>query len=670
MFKINRKHCLSRYIITSILIITILAVYVIRLVDWQIINGQKYLEIANKSNIFITKTDALRGEILDANGAAFAENETGYKIVFDRFALDKDTENEVIVNLINLMKLKNELWIDELPISVNKNGTFEFIAGKDKEITDLKSKNRLNLNSYATANDCMDKLTQKFDCGQYDPALRRDLASVKYNMLAQGYYQAINTSYVFAEGISQELVSIICEKYQDTPGIRISLSSTRKISNPDLAPHIIGVTGQMSSDQFDSFKEKGYTIEDVVGKNGIELAMEDYLKGAVGEKKIEISREGNVLNVLQSKNAQPGNSIFLTINSKIQKVANESLAKYIKAIKSSAGSSGKGFDCKAGAAVLLNVKDFSVLAAATYPNYDLNRYVNDKAYYNQVTKDSSVPLFNRAISGSFAPGSVFKPLVACGAFEEKVAIPKDRVTCHGIYHYPGSDFTTKCLGIHGAADFRYALAKSCNVYFSEMGRRLGINNMNIYCKRFGLGVKTGIEIPETAGTIAGPEHSHSLGMAWSDKVTIKAAIGQSDNLFSPIQLATYAATIANGGNRYRTHLVKKVTDYQRKNIIMENSPEKPELVETSGVSAETLNIVKDGMRQVVLDGTASVFSSYGIHIAAKTGTAQNSGSDHTLFIFFAPYENPEIAGAVVIEHGAMGLASKGVAKDILDSYFY
>ncbi|MDQ5983349.1 MAG: Peptidoglycan D,D-transpeptidase MrdA [Eubacteriales bacterium SKADARSKE-1] len=646
----------------------ILSLYIIRLVDWQIINGQKYLEVANKSNIFVTRTDALRGEILDTNGTAFAETETGYRIVFDRFALDK--ENEVIVNLINLMKLKKEPWIDELPISVNKNGTFDFIEGKDKEISDLKSKNRLNLNSYATANDCMDKLAQKFNCSQYEPNLRRDLTSVKYNMLANGYYQAINTSYVFAEGISQELVSIICEKYQDTPGVRINLSSKRKISNPDLAPHLIGVTGQMSSEQFDEFKEKGYSIEDIVGKSGIELAMEDYLRGEAGEKKIEISREGNVLNVLQSKNAQPGKTIFLTINSKIQKAANESLGKYIKSIKSSAGSSGKGYDCKAGAAVLLNIKDFSVLAAATYPGYDLTRYVNDKSYYNEVTKDSCVPLFNRALNGSFAPGSVFKPLVACGAFEENVATPKDRVTCHGIYHYPGSDFTTKCLGIHGAADFKYALAKSCNVYFSEMGRRLGINNMNIYCKRFGLGVKTGIEVPETSGVIAGPEHSRSLGMAWSDKVTIKAAIGQSDNLFSPVQLATYVATIANGGNRYKTHFVRKITDYRRENTIMENDPEKPELLETSGISTQNLNIVKEGMRQVVLDGTASVFNSYGINIAAKTGTAQNSGSDHTLFIFFAPYENPEIAGAVILEHGAIGLASKGVAKDILDAYFY
>lgn len=669
MFKI-KKTFPSRYIAFSAIVFIVLITFVIRLIDWQIINGQKYLEIANKSNIFISKTDALRGEILDVNGVPFVENETGYKIVFDRFSLDKEKENEVIIKLIKIMNSRKEPFIDELPIYVNKN-KYEFIDGKEKEVAELKGKNRLNLNSYASANDCMDKLKAKFNCSKYenDIKLCRDLASVKYNMFAKGYYQAMNTSYVFADGISQELVSIICEAFQDTSGVRIGLSSKRKISNPEVASHIIGTTGQMSAEQAEEFKAKGYSIEDIVGKSGIELAMEEYLKGESGEKKIELSRNGDVLNVLQSKNANPGNSVFLTIDSKIQEAANKSLEKYIKAVKSSAGSSGKGYDCKAGAVVMLNVKDFSVIAAATYPTFDLFKYTTDKTYYNQVLNDSSVPLFNRAFNGSFAPGSIFKPLVACGAFEEKVATPHDRVTCHGMYHYPGSSFTTKCLGIHGAAEFNYALAKSCNVYFSEMGRRLGINNMNLYCKRFGLGVKTGIELPETAGVIAGPEHSRSLGVAWNNKVTIKAAIGQSDNLFSPVQLATYTATIANGGNRYKTHLIRKITDYRRSNIIKENNIENPILVETSGVSTNNLNVVKEGMRQVVLNGTASVFRDYKVNVAAKTGTAQNSGSDHTTFICLAPYEKPEVAVAVVIEHGAIGMASKGVARDVLDAYF-
>lgn len=664
MLNINKKNFLSRYIFLIIFIILILSFYIFRLVDWQIINGQKYLEMANRSNIFITKTDALRGEILDINGVAFSENATGYNIVFDRFALDEDKENDIIISLLKILKEKNTPWVDKLPIIVAKDGSYQFMEDKEKEITTLKGRNGLNLNSYASANDCMSKLCREYNCENYEKNLRRDIASVKYGMLSSGYYKAINTSYVFAEDISQELVSIVCERYQDTAGVRIALSSKRKISNADVAPHIVGVTGRITEEQYEALKEKGYTIEDTVGKSGIELAMEEYLRGESGEKKIELSRDGSVKDVLQSKNANPGKTIFLTLDSRIQNVANKSLEKYVNAARSGAR------DCKSGAAVLLDVRDFSVIAAATYPTYDLDRYLNDKEYNNSITKDSSVPLFNRALIGSFPPGSTFKPLVAIGAFEEKVSKPTDRITCTGRYFYPGSDFSNKCLGHHGAADFKYALTKSCNVYFSELGRRLGINSMNLYCKKFGLGVKTGLEIPETAGVIAGPEHSRSLGMVWSDKVTIKAAIGQSDHLFSPVQLATFAATIANDGNRYRTHLISKITDYNRQNIIKENSKDNPEIIERSGVSLETFAAVKEAMRQVVTSGTATVFSDYGVHVAAKTGTAQNSGSDHTLFICFAPYENPQVALAVVIAHGAKGFASKGVARDILDAYFY
>lgn len=633
------------------------------MVDWQIINGQKYLEAANRSNIFVVKTDALRGEILDVNGIAFSENETGYNIVFDRFSLSEDKENDLIISLLKTLKDKDTPWVDKLPIFLDKNGNYQFVEGKDKEIKDLKSKDRLNLNSYATANDCMSKLCRDYNCENYEPHLKRDIASVKYGMLSSGYYKAMNKSYIFAENISQDLVSIICEKYQDVSGIRIALSSSRKISNSDIAPHIVGVTGKITEEQFNTLKEKGYTIEDIVGKSGIESAMEEYLRGESGEKKVELSRDGKVKNVLQSKNASPGKTVFLTIDSKIQDVANKSLEKYVNAAKSGAR------DCKSGAAVLLDVRDNSVIAAATYPNYDLNRYLNDKDYNTSISKDSTIPLFNRAINGSFPPGSTFKPLVSIGAFAENVAKPSDRISCHGRYYYPGSDFSTKCLGVHGSADFRYAIAKSCNVYFSELGRRLGINSMNLYCKKFGLGVKTGLEIPETSGVIAGPEHSKSLGMVWSDKVTIKAAIGQSDNLFSPMQLATYTSTIANNGVRYKTHLVNKITDYNRQNIILENSKDNPVILEQTGIPQEIFNVVKDGMRQVVLNGTASMFRNYGVAIAAKTGTAQNSGSDHTLFICFAPYENPQVALAVVIAHGAKGFASKGVAKDILDAYF-
>lgn len=649
-----------------IIFVFIITVCVLRLIDWQIVNGQKYFELANKNNIFTVKTEPLRGEILDSNGLPFAQNVLEYNVILDRFAINKEKENEIIESLIILFKKEKEDFVDNLPIEIDKKtNQYLFLKDKEAEIKELKGKTRLNLNSYATANDCVEKICERFNyTNNKDIELKRDVASVKYGMLASGYYQAMNTSYTFAKGISTKMLSIICEKYQDIAGIRISTSPKRELVNSDIIPHIVGFAGKMSLEQYEQLKNNGdYTIEDVVGKSGIELSMESYLKGKKGEKKLEISKDGKLLDAFETISPEPGKTIFLTIDSNLQKATNASLEKYVKMAHAGAG------DCVAGAAVVLDVRDFSVLAMSTYPSYDAKKFLEDKSYNEAISKNRTIPIFNRAINGTFAPGSTFKPLVAMSALESGTITDKDTVTCHRIYYYPGSNFTNKCLGNHGAVPLRSAMARSCNVYFSEAGRRAGINNINKFCRNFGLGSPTGIELKETLGVIAGPEHSRKIGSIWDNRITIKASIGQADNLFTPLQLATYAATIANGGHRYKVHLVKKITDYKRQHVFFENKIDSPELICESGISSNNLNIVKDAMRAVATSGTASMFSGYPVPIAAKTGTAQCTGSDHTLFICFAPYNDPKIAIAVVIEHGAKGFASKGVAKDILDAYF-
>lgn len=661
MSKIKVKGYL-KYIFCVAFVVAIFSVYVARLVNWQIVNGEAYRERANKSSISINKTDALRGEILDINGEPLSVNVTGHKIVFDRFSLEQDRENKVILNLIELMDLKKEPWIDELPIFINKEGQYEFIQGKEKEIRELKSKGRLNVNSYATAEECMDKLVNKYNCKEYNKVDSRNIVSVKYNMSLNGYYDSMASSYTFAEKISPELMAIVSERFQDIPGVRIGLYVERQPINSDLAPHIVGTVGKMSEEQYDKLKDQGYSIEDIVGKSGIEYAFEKELRGFPGSKKVELSRDGSVLSLLEADEAKPGHTIYLTIDSKVQKAANESLEKAIK-------TSGRA-DCVAGGVVALRVKDFSILAAATYPNFDLAK-VNEKGYYSDLMKNKANPLFNRAFNGAFAPGSAFKPLVAYGALEEGVLTGEEKIYCSGVYHYPGvPNFTTKCLGVHRGANLEYAMAKSCNVYFSEAGRRLGIENMNLYSKKFGLGVKTGIELPETAGTLAGPEHSKEIGARWSNLVTIKAAIGQSDNAFSPLQLATYVATMSNYGYRYKTHLVRKITDYKRQNIVSENSEESPELVDRVEGSENNFKLVQNAMRQVAIYGTASNFSSYKVPLIIKTGTAQTNGSD-TSTIIGVSYKDgqPDIAVGVVIEHGASGMSSKMVLKAILDAHY-
>lgn len=633
----------------------IFIVFTSRLVDWQIINSEYYKLRANSSNIYFVTTDPVRGEILDCNGVGLAVNDTGYKVVIDRLLIEKGKENEFILKSVKFLESLNCQWIDLLPISL-KNNQFLFEDGKDTQSKSLK--NTLKLSPEASASDCMDEMIKKYKAEDFSKSEQRIICSVRLNMEKNGMHHSKGTPYVLADNVSKEVVTIVNEKFEEYRGLRIQTSLLRRYINGEIAPHIVGYTGFMSPEEYEKLKEK-YAMDAVIGKAGIESVFEDYLRGIGGKRMIQMSRDGQVMDVSEKEPAQSGNTVHLTISSKIQQVANESLKRNVEAAHKGAS------DCCSGAAVVLNVKDFSVLAASTYPSYDLTRFMEDRSYYSELAKDKAVPLLNRAFMGAYAPGSVYKPLVACAALESGKITPDEPINCCGSFNYY-TGYRLKCMGVHGNVKLRNALAKSCNVYFAELGRRLGAELLGGFAKKFGIGVKTGIEISESKGVLAGPEHCENVGAKWYESGSSQAAIGQSDNMLTPIQLAAYTATIANGGKRYKTHLVSKVTDYSRNKIIKEYTPE---LVEDVGISEENLNAVKEGMREVALSGTARDFSSYPIPIAAKTGTAQNSGSDHTTFICFAPYDDPKIAISVVIAHGKSGLVSKNVARDIMNEYF-
>ena len=645
----------KRYCVLITSIIAVFIVFVSRLVDWQIINSEYYKLRANSSNIYFVTTDPVRGEILDCNGVGLAVNDTGYKVVIDRLLIEKGKENEFILKSVKFLESLNCQWIDLLPISL-KNNQFLFEDGKDTQSKSLK--NTLKLSPEASASECMDEMVKKYKAEDFSKSEQRIICSVRLNMEKNGMHHSKATPYVLADSVSKEAVTVINEKFEEYRGLRIQTSLLRRYINGEVAPHIVGYTGFMSPEEYEKLKDK-YAMDAVIGKAGIESVFEDYLRGIGGKRMIQMSRDGQVMDVSEREPAQSGNTVHLTISSKIQQVANESLKRNVEAAHRGAA------DCCSGAAVVLNVKDFSVLAASTYPSYDLARFMEDRSYYSELAKDKAVPLLNRAFMGAYAPGSVYKPLVACAALESGKITPDEPIHCCGSFNYY-TGYRLKCMGVHGNVKLRNALAKSCNVYFAELGRRLGAELLGGFAKKFGIGVKTGVEISESKGVLAGPEHCENVGAKWYESGSSQAAIGQSDNMLTPIQLAAYTATIANGGKRYKTHLVNKITDYSRAKVVREYTPE---LVEDVGISEENLNAVKEGMREVALSGTARDFSSYPVPIAAKTGTAQNSGSDHTTFICFAPYDDPQIAISVVIAHGKSGLVSKNVARDIMNEYF-
>ena len=656
MSKINPKNInMKRYVILLGSAAVVCGVFVTRLVDWQIINTEEYKVRANSSNIYFVKTDPVRGEILDRDGVGLAVNDMGYKIVLDRLLIEKGTENDLILKVVRLLEALDNEWIDILPIGIDKNG-FYFTQGHESQILSLKK--TLNLGENASAEECIKKMCERYKIGDYSDADRRVVCSVKYNMEKSGGYYLKSMPYILCDSVSKDAVIIISERFKDLKGVRIQTSLIRKYINGEVAPHIVGYTGFMSGEEYEK-KKDSYPMDALIGKTGIEAVFEDELRGFGGKRMMQMSREGGVINVSEKEPAKSGNTVFLTLSSKLQEVANKSLKENVE--KAHLGAS----DGVSGAAVGVNVKDFSGLAASTYPGYDVTRFMEDKSYYSELANDKAVPLLNRAFLGAYAPGSIYKPLVACAALDSGKITPDDTITCSGSFNYY-SGYRLRCMGVHGAANLKLALSKSCNVYFAELGRRLGADLLKEYANKFGIGVKTGIEVGESSGIVAGPEHSKAVGAHWYESGSSQAAIGQSDNMITPVQLATYVATIANNGVRYKTHLVNKITDYSRNKLIREIAPE---VIENLNISEENLKAVQSSMREVALSGTARDFASYPIPIAAKTGTAQNSGSDHTTFICYAPYDDPQIAISVVIAHGKTGMASKNVARDIMNSYF-
>ena len=576
--------------------------------------------------------------------------------------IDDNKLNDTIIKVLNLLKTRNEKWIDNLPISY-KNNSYNFRSDDNSKenLSYLKSKEflgYLDIDKDDSVDDFVEKLADRYDCKNIEnEEEKRNVISVRFNMEKSNF--STTNDYVLAENISNDMMQIVSENTQSMSGVEVDTEVERVYKNGSLAPHIVGTVGKINEEEYN--ENKGYELNDIIGKFGIEKAFESELRGEVGKAYVEKNSKGNVIGTVETENAKPGNTVWLTIDSGLQKVALESLEYNINQCHSLVAN-----DCVAGGVVMLNVKDFSVLAAASFPTYDISKY-SDYDYYTSLSNDETTPLYSRTFDGAFAPGSVFKPCVALAGLEEGKITKDSVITCTQDYDYYPTDIV-KCMGYHGDTSLNKALAVSCNYYFAEVGRRLGINTIYSYAEKFGLGLPTGVEINESTGILAGRDSK-----SWTAGNTVQAAIGQSDNAFTPAQLATYVATIANDGTRLQTHLMKKITSYDRKKTIKENNESNVEVKSTLKVNEENLKAVQKGMWSVCneSDGTAyDVFSNYGVTVAGKTGTAENSGTDHTVFMCYAPYEKPEVAIAVVVEHGSMKKYSTDVAKALLNKYFY
>lgn len=673
MSKDNKKSNL-RIIICGVIVVLIFFGFTVRLFNWQIINDDQYKEISAQSTSYNEVSDATRGEILDVNGKELAVNKTAYNVVINKIYVTEGTINDIIWTLLDLSTICSSKWVDVLPIYIT-DGVAEFDPDSEAELEYITGESMLNDSELSTADEVLNALSKRYEVDDVEDIYRRrNIVSVRYNMEKSGY--SYSQTYVFAENISQDTVAVISERTQTIPGVEIRVTNERVIKNGTLIPHILGVVGSLSQEEYEENKDNGYDINDVIGKFGIEAALEDYLRGQSGTKTIVKDENGNIISEEESVKAKPGDTVFLTIDSNVQAVANYSLQKNINRARAEgvnevkAAKSGNakqqerlGEDCYCGGAVMLSVKDNSVIAAASAPNYDISKYY-DSEYNAWLNTNEHSPMFSRTFDGSFSPGSAFKPCVALAALQEKLITKNTAIRCTKHYDYYPDD-VVNCMGTHGSIALHNAMTVSCNYYFAETGRRLGATTLYMYAEKFGLGVKTGIEIDESIGVLAGRDST-----VWYEGNTVQAAIGQSDNTFTPMQLATYTSAIANNGIRYKTHLVRKIVNYERDEVVLYNDPEKPTVMADAGVSKNHFKTVKSSMRSVVTSGTATLVSSYPKAVAAKTGTAENAGSDHVIFVCYAPYDKPEVAVAVVLEHGAKGKYAMYTAMDMMDAYFY
>lgn len=662
----------TRPFICLIIVLVFFTMFAIRLVDWQLIQGDYYREEVSTRANYVLTSDATRGEIVDVNGEVIAANTTNYTVVLDKLYISADMKlNDVIIEMFELLSYRDVKWIDNLPI-VMAAGGYDFTEYSEYELESLRSGDFLDLGVYSTAEEYIRAFAKRYDVEDLeDKTLQRNIISVRYNMESEGF--SATTPYTFAEHLDEDTVAIISETSQNKPYMDIVATYDRVCIDGTLMPHLLGNTGPLTAEEYEENSEKGYAYNDIIGKYGIELAAEDYLKGHSGTKTVSKTSDGTVVSVVDVEPAKPGNTVYLTIDNRLQRVANASLAENVVAARQNGidtcierGDKLNGEDCTAGAAVMLSVKDFSVLACASYPTFDLTKY-SDGDYYATLLNDKTLPLYDRALSGAFAPGSVVKPIVALAALEEGVVSEYTPIYCSQTYDYYPSN-VVNCMYYHGSVDMGSALMQSCNYYFADLGRQLGIETMYLYFEKVGLGEYTGVEVGESKGTLAGRD-----SYSWTAGNTVQAAIGQSDNNFTPIQLATYCATIANNGVRYRTHMIDKITTYDRSEVVLHNDPNKPEVVEKLDVNKYNLQVVQNAMRNVVASdyGTAYYsFLDFPIEVAAKTGTAENSGSDHCVFICYAPFDKPEVAVAVLLEHGAKGAYAMDVAKDLLNAYFF
>lgn len=673
----ERKTAIRRVRVLVAAACILMLLYGLRLIFLQLVNGDDFKSQATNTTDYKFTVTAARGDIVDSRGERIATSVTSYNVVLNKLLMGDEDLDGMLQKIVELLRANGESWNDTLLISqpdAAGNYTFTAEEGSTRDQKALAAmKDNLGLQQYATANDVMEKLVEDYDLASYPLSWQRTLGGIHYEMQLQAFSNVNN--FIMAENVSEATVATIKEHSLSLPGVEIVETSTRSYEQSTVLPHVLGRVGKITAEKWKvtdengqttyPLREKGYNMNDIIGISGLESAYEDELRGKDGVETITRNSDGVIVDTALTTVPEPGHTVQLTIDSRFQKAVDKALAENIDMINRVYNTGS--MKAAAGAAVVLDVKDGSVLAASNYPSFDQNLYATQ---YSEYSADESLPLFNRALQGLYTPGSTFKPAVAVAALDSGLINQYSTVFCNGVYtFYKG--YSPRCTrhGHSGNIDVVTAIKWSCNVFFYDVGRRTTSDVYDAYAYKMGLGTRTGVEVNEATGRLTTKNDSN-----YTASLDIQAAIGQGNTVVTPVQLATYAGTLANRGVRYRTHFVKAILDTNTGKVLQETQPEVMDVIEDRG---DTFDLVRQGM--IGVSETMSGLKNYPVTIACKTGTPQRSetyyvGSTrkhytNTMMVAYGPAEDAEIALGIVIEYGGGGARAGNLVADIFDAYY-
>ena len=703
----QRPSQLTRFRVMAAMALAVLAIYLVVLFNTQVVHHEEYLAKSIQTITRMENVEASRGIITDRSGRTLVTNQSTYSLTFDASLLKPgENQNDAILRLVTLCRDQGVAWEDNLPLSLDgaahftvdtltdtqKSRFFSYLrdlkptrellaayvrqhpellkppkegetaldpaTAKDTELLKQTNSaaltNSLLLNAGVTPAKLFNWMREDMKLsGDYSDSDARLILGVRYELKLRKL-GANNNAYVLAQNVDVAFCSLISDgQFQ---GAKIIRSSARQYATT-YAAHILGTVGGIS-DYTDDLKERGYRMDDTIGLSGAEAAFEDYLRGADGKRMISVNSDGKVTGEYYSVEPRSGYTVELTVDLKLQQAVEDTLASAVESLNAK-----DGLDSRGAAAAVVKVGTGEILSLASYPTFDLSTWRQD---YAELSSDPATPMLNRAASSAYAPGSTLKPATAVAALESGATTPSETLFDTGYWKYPsttwnGGTWCWKHSG-HGKVNATTAITNSCNYYFAEMGYRMGLDTLNEYYSALGLGEPTGIEIGEKTGRQATNEGGSNQA-PW-------AAYGQADQLYTPLQLANYIATLVSGGQHCPAHLLKSVKSYDNSEIIAtgDTTP-----LNTLSISDSTLQAVKKGMYGYTQPGgmVYSYFKDCIVSAGAKTGTAQLGGGlkNNGVFVAFAPYDDPEIAVALVLEKADAGAVLATTAVDIINAYF-